>query len=138
MIKFITLALLLVSHSFATMDTIHDNQSNAQYMVTHTSTSTFTQDVLQSPGLVLVDFFATWCGPCQRIAPSLNSIQNELGDKIKIVKLDADQNRDTFNHYGVTKFPTLKLFLNGVVIATKVGSDTKDGIMNWISQYLVK
>jgi len=93
--------------------------------IVHTSDAEFDQDVLKSDKPVLVDYWAEWCGPCKMIAPILDEIADEYGDKVKICKLDIDANQDTPPKYGIRGIPTLMLFKNGEVEATKVGALSK-------------
>ena len=85
----------------------------------------FEADVLQSDKPVLVDFWAEWCGPCKVIAPVLEEIAAEYAGKIRVCKLDIDSNEDTPPKYGIRGIPTLMLFKNGAVEATKVGALSK-------------
>ena len=82
---------------------------------------TFASEVLQSEQIVLVDYWAEWCNPCKMIAPILDSIANEYAGRLKVAKLNIDDNQNTPNTYGVRGIPTLMLFKNGAVEATKVG-----------------
>jgi thioredoxin 1 len=81
---------------------------------------------------VLVDFWAEWCGPCRMIAPALEELAEELGDKVNIVKLDIDENPDAPTKYGVRGIPTMILFKNGQPAATQVGALPKSAIKQWI------
>ena len=87
--------------------------------IVHTSDSSFDTDVLQAEGPVLVDFWAEWCGPCKMIAPVLEEIAIEYGEKLKVCKMDVDANPDTAPKYGIRGIPTLILFNNGDVAGTK-------------------
>ena len=89
------------------------------------SDASFETDVLNSDTPVLVDFWAEWCGPCKMIAPILEQVANEYGDKVKIGKLNIDQNSEKTAKFGVRGIPTLLLFKNGEVVATKVGALSK-------------
>ncbi|MGC6329826.1 thioredoxin [Rhizorhabdus sp. FW153] len=101
-----------------------------------TSDSSFESDVLQADKPVLVDFWAEWCGPCRMIAPALEEIADELGDKVSIVKLNIDENPDAPGRYGVRGIPTMILFKDGMQIATKVGAAPKSAIKAWIEREL--
>jgi thioredoxin 1 len=93
--------------------------------IVHTSDARFEADVLQSDKPVLVDYWAEWCGPCKMIAPILNEIADEYGDRLKVCKIDIDANQMTPPRYGIRGIPTLMLFKNGEVEATKVGALSK-------------
>ena len=93
--------------------------------ISHTSDGSFENDVLKSEIPVLVDYWAEWCGPCKVIAPVLEEIALEYKGKMKVCKLDIDENSDTPPKYGIRGIPTLMLFKNGVVEATKVGALSK-------------
>ncbi|WP_420394360.1 thioredoxin TrxA [Acuticoccus sp.] len=94
--------------------------------------ATFDSDVLQSSEPVVVDFWAEWCGPCKMIAPSLNEIADEMGDKVKIAKLNVDENQNTAMKYGVRSIPTLIMFKNGEPAATQTGALPKGKLVDWI------
>lgn len=91
----------------------------------HVKDSDFDEKVLQASGPVLVDFWAEWCGPCKMIAPILDEISSEYQDRLTIAKLNVDESPDTAAKYGVRGIPTLTLFKNGNVEATKVGALSK-------------
>ncbi|HAK51430.1 MAG TPA: thiol reductase thioredoxin [Gammaproteobacteria bacterium] len=93
--------------------------------INHVSDDTFESEVLNSDLPVLVDYWAEWCGPCKVIAPVLEEIASEYDGKMKICKLDIDENGDTPPKYGIRGIPTLMLFKNGAVEATKVGALSK-------------
>ena len=99
-----------------------------------TSDTAFEQDVLKSGTPVLVDFWAEWCGPCKMIAPHLEAIATELGDKVQVIKVNIDENPLTPTRYGVRGIPTLMLFKNGEVAATKVGALPKSKLMEWVQE----
>ena len=93
--------------------------------ISHVSDDTFESEVLNSDVPVLVDYWAEWCGPCKVIAPVLEEIAVEYDGKMKVCKLDIDSNEDTPPKYGIRGIPTLMLFKNGAVEATKVGALSK-------------
>jgi thioredoxin 1 len=101
-----------------------------------TTDASFDADVLQADKPVLVDFWAEWCGPCRMIAPALEELAEELGEKVNIVKLDIDENPDAPTKYGVRGIPTMILFKNGQPAATQVGAMPKSGIKQWIEREL--
>jgi thioredoxin 1 len=92
----------------------------------------FQADVLGSDKPVLVDFWAEWCGPCRMIAPALEEIAGELGERVTVVKLNIDDNPDAPARYGVRGIPTMILFKNGQPAATKVGAAPKTQIQGWL------
>jgi len=93
--------------------------------VLHVSDSEFNETVIKASGPVLVDYWAEWCGPCKMIAPVLDAIAEEYAGKLTVVKINIDENPQTPQHYGVRGIPTLMLFKDGEVEATKVGALTK-------------
>ena len=101
--------------------------------VIHVNDSEFSDIVLKASGPVLVDYWAEWCGPCKMIAPVLDQIAVEFADKLTIVKLNIDENPATPQHYGVRGIPTLMLFKNGEVEATKVGALTKSQLADFLT-----
>ena len=106
-------------------------------MATKTVTDTsFQADVLNASGPVLVDFWAEWCGPCKMIAPSLEELSEELGEKVTIAKLNIDENPDAPAKYGVRGIPTMILFKNGEPAVTKVGAEPKSRIQGWLESAL--
>ncbi len=96
------------------------------------SDSSFETDVLKAEGAVLVDYWAEWCGPCKQIAPALEELSQELTGKVTIAKLNIDDNPGTPGKYGVRGIPTLMIFKNGQVAATKVGALPKSKLKEWI------
>ena len=97
------------------------------------SDSTFDSEVLKSNEPVVVDFWAEWCGPCKMIAPALEEIAGSLGDKVKIVKLNVDENPATAQKYGIMSIPTLMLFKNGEQASRQVGLMPKQKLEQWIT-----
>jgi thioredoxin 1 len=100
--------------------------------VLHVTDSEFNETVINASGPVLVDYWAEWCGPCKMIAPILDQIAVEYADKLTVVKLNIDDNPETPQHYGVRGIPTLMLFKDGVVEATKVGALSKSQLAGFI------
>ena len=96
------------------------------------SDSSFDDDVLKSDKPVVVDFWAEWCGPCKMIGPSLEKIAGELSDQVKVVKLNIDDNPKTPAAYGVRGIPTLMVFKDGNVAATKIGALPERQLKDWI------
>lgn len=103
--------------------------------IVHATTSTFEQDVLKSDKPVLVDFWATWCGPCKMLAPILDELSNERED-IKIVKVDVDANQELAMKYGIRSIPTMYVFNAGAIEATKMGASSKAALSSWIDSVI--
>lgn len=97
------------------------------------SDADFENEVLKASGPVVVDFWAEWCGPCRMIAPALDEISGSLGDKVKIVKLNVDENPNTASKYGVMSIPTLMIFKDGELASRQVGAAPKQKLEQWIS-----
>ncbi|AOF54019.1 thioredoxin [Rodentibacter caecimuris] len=104
--------------------------------VLHTTDATFEADVLRSDVPVLVDFWAPWCGPCKMIAPVLDELAPEFAGKVKIVKINVDENQLVAGQFGVRSIPTLLLMKNGEVVATQVGALPKGQLANFINQHI--
>lgn len=96
-------------------------------------TSNFQSEVLDAAEPVVVDFWAEWCGPCKMIAPSLEEISTELAGKVKVVKLNIDENPELAAQFGVRSIPTLAMFKGGEVADIKVGAAPKTALSAWIS-----
>jgi thioredoxin 1 len=97
------------------------------------SDQTFEEEVLKSSTPVVVDFWAEWCGPCKQIAPALEEIAAEMGDKIKVAKINVDENPSTPGKYGIRAIPTLMLFKDGQVASTQMGVQPKGKLVDWIN-----
>jgi thioredoxin 1 len=97
---------------------------------------TFEEDVLKSDKPVLVDYWAEWCGPCKMVAPVLEAIAEEHGDKLDIVKLNVDENPVITQKYGILNIPTLGVFKNGEVVKELVGARSKSALLRELADFL--
>jgi len=104
--------------------------------ILHVTDDSFEQEVLKSPEPVLVDYWADWCGPCKMIAPVLEQIASEYTGRIRVAKLNIDENPNTPPRYGIRGIPTLMLFRDGEVEATKVGAVSKSQLTAFIDSNL--
>jgi thioredoxin 1 len=102
-------------------------------MTSKVTDSSFKSDVLDSSQPVVVDFWAEWCGPCRMIAPALDEISRELEGKVKIVKMNVDENQQVPGQFGIRSIPTLMIFKDGKLAAQKVGAASKGDLSKWIS-----
>ena len=109
----------------------------ASELIKHTTDATFDTDVLKSAHPVLVDYWAEWCGPCKMIAPILDEVATSYQGKLQIAKMNVDENRDIPAKFGIRGIPTLMIFKNGELAATKVGAMTKSQLTAFIDQQLV-
>ena len=100
------------------------------------SDTSFDSDVLRADKPVVVDFWAEWCAPCKMIAPALEEIAEEMGNQVTIAKIDIDANPEAPTKYGVRGIPTMMLFKNGQLAATKIGAMPKNAIKQWIAAEL--
>ena len=98
-----------------------------------TNDQDFKSDVLESDKFVLVDFWAEWCGPCKAIAPSLEEISEEMKDKLKVVKVNVDENPTVSQSYSIRSIPALMIFKNGVKVSEKMGALPKSALHSWIN-----
>ena len=98
------------------------------------STDDFKSEVVESDAPVLVDFWAEWCGPCKQVGPILEEISNEMSSEVVIAKHNIDDNPNQPTKYGVRGIPTMLLFKEGELKATKVGATTKSNIVSWIKE----
>lgn len=96
----------------------------------------FEEEVLKKDGVILVDFFATWCGPCKMLAPVLSQIAEEYKDKIRVGKVNVDENNELAMKYQIASIPTLIFFKNGEIVKTSVGLSTKSELMDIINKLL--
>ena len=103
-------------------------------MPKNVSDDTFDSDVLNADGPVLVDFWAEWCGPCKQIAPALEELDQTMGDQVTVAKVNIDDNPMTPSKYGVRSIPTLMLFKNGEVAATKIGAVATTQLVDWVNE----
>lgn len=100
------------------------------------TTANWDKDVIDHEGLVLVDFWAVWCGPCKMIAPTIEELSKEYGDKLKVVKLNTDENPDIASKYKIMGIPTLMFFKNGEKVDQMVGAVPKPQIKSKIDSFL--
>ena len=104
--------------------------------IVHITDDTFESEVLQSQTPVLVDYWAEWCGPCKMIAPILDEVSKDYGDRLQIAKMNVDENRDVPAKFGIRGIPTLMLFKDGQLAATKVGALSKAQLTAFLDGHL--
>ena len=104
--------------------------------IRHVSDDTFSTEVLQSSTPVLIDYWAEWCGPCRMIAPILEEVAKEYAGRLTVAKLNVDENQQSPQKYGVRGIPTLMLFKNGNIEATKVGALSKSQLTAFIDSHI--
>lgn len=102
--------------------------------IINSTDKTFASDI--SEGLVLVDFWATWCGPCKMLAPVLDELDQDMGDKVKIVKVDVDENPETAAKFGVMSIPTLIVFKDGEQVDKTIGFQPKEALAELLNKHL--
>ena len=105
-------------------------------LIQHTTDAAFESDVLKADKPVLVDYWAEWCGPCKAIAPILDEVAKEYGQRLQIAKLNVDDNRDVPAKFGIRGIPTLMLFKDGQLAATKVGALSKSQLTSFLEGHL--
>ncbi|MGG3738988.1 thioredoxin [Aeribacillus pallidus] len=102
--------------------------------IVHATDQSFTSDTNQ--GLVLVDFWAPWCGPCKMISPVLDEIDAEMGDKVKVVKVNVDENQETAGKFGVMSIPTLFVMKDGEVVDKVIGYQPKEALVELLNKHM--
>ena len=117
--------------------TLFEGAVMASELIKHTTDATFEADVLKSVKPVLVDYWAEWCGPCKMIAPILDEVATSYDGRLQIAKMNVDENRDIPAKFGIRGIPTLMLFKDGQLAATKVGAMSKAQLTAFIDQQLV-
>ena len=111
-------------------------EKETKQYVSQVTDSSFDKDVLDSDIPVLVDFWAPWCGPCKMVAPVVSEIAQQFKDKVKVVKLNTDENPNTASKYGIRSIPTLMIFKEGQKVDMVVGAVPKNTLANTLEKYL--
>ena len=111
-------------------------REESKMATTPVTTATFEAEVLKSTTPVLVDFWAEWCGPCRAVGPILEEISNEYGSKIKIVKLNTDEEASIAMKYGITSIPTMNVYVGGEVVKSIVGAKPKPALLKDLEAYI--
>ena len=102
-------------------------------MTQHVEDNNFDAEILKHKGFALVDFWAEWCGPCKQVGPIIDEISSEMSGKLKVAKVNIDNSPETPTKYGVRGIPTLMIFKDGQLVSTKVGSQPKTKLVEWIN-----
>lgn len=105
-------------------------------MIKDIKTDEYFEEVVNTSGLVLVDFWATWCGPCRMVAPILEQLSEEYAGKLKIVKVNADEESELLDRFAISSIPTILVYNNGEVVRTIVGAKPKPGILKELEGFL--
>ena len=135
----VTISPLYPQHPFGLSTTLsrpYKEITMASELIKHVSDASFEADVLQSKQPVLVDYWAEWCGPCKMIAPILDEVSTTYAGKLQVAKMNVDENRDIPAKFGIRGIPTLMLFKDGQLAATKVGAMSKAQMTAFIDQQL--
>lgn len=109
---------------------------NGTRMIKDIKTDEYAEEVVNASGLVLVDFWATWCGPCRMVAPILEQLAEEYAGKLKIVKVNADEESDLLGRFDISSIPTILVYNNGQIVRTIVGAKPKPGILKELEGFL--
>lgn len=130
------------SRNLGNKQLLYENKTNGQRLENKMSKpfavtdDTFEAEVIQSEKLVIVDFWATWCGPCKMVEPSLEEIASEYADRVKVARLDVDANNGTAGRYGIMSIPSLLFFRNGEEVDRVIGAVPKSALMSRLDKVL--